>query len=57
MFEPFVTTAGNRGGTGLGLAILRALAEGLGGSVELGDGVTDETCFVLRLPGGDPPAS
>ncbi len=33
LFEPFVTTAGDRGGSGLGLAIVRALAEGLGGSV------------------------
>lgn len=34
-FDPFFTTARERGGTGLGLAIARALVEGAGGRISL----------------------
>ena len=44
------TTTRRFGGTGLGLALTRALADLLGGSIEVASRTGDGTTFTLRLP-------
>jgi len=53
IFEPFFTTKAT--GTGLGLAVVRRIAEGHGGTVEVGDAPAGGAAFVLRFPLGGPP--
>lgn len=58
IFEPFYTTARNRGGTGLGLHIVHQIVtEVLGGRIEVRSRRADEpgdgqagTCFILHVP-------
>lgn len=54
IFDRFVRGDGDRGGvgsgSGLGLAIVRAVAESLGGTVELSDNEAGGTRFVVRIP-------
>jgi signal transduction histidine kinase len=50
-FEPFFTTARDRGGTGLGLTIVRALVRAHAGSVELTAAADAGTTVTVRLPG------
>ena len=49
VFEPFFTTARDQGGTGLGLPIVRAMAQGVGGAVELLPS-DHGACFCVELP-------
>ena len=49
VFEPFFTTARERGGTGLGLAIIRALLKAHGGDIALSPSARG-AAFQLRLP-------
>jgi two-component system OmpR family sensor kinase len=64
VFERFARGDGDaapRGGSGLGLAIVRAVADGHGGSVELGDAEGGGARFTVTLPAvgarSDSPAS
>jgi signal transduction histidine kinase len=54
IFDRFVRGNGDRGtpgsGSGLGLAIVRAVAESLGGSVELGTNEAGGARFTVRIP-------
>jgi signal transduction histidine kinase len=54
IFDRFVRGNGDRAaagsGSGLGLAIVRAVAESLGGSVELGDNEAGGARFTVRIP-------
>jgi signal transduction histidine kinase len=54
IFDRFVRGEGDRGGvgsgSGLGLAIVRAVAESLGGTVELSDNEAGGTRFMVRIP-------
>ena len=49
VFEPFFTTAQDRGGTGLGLAVVRALLRAHGGDIRLLES-NQGSAFELRLP-------
>ena len=51
VFDPFFTTARDRGGTGLGLAIVRTLVLAHGGDVEL-QSRPGETVVSVWLPAG-----
>ena len=63
IFDRFVRGNGDRAaagsGSGLGLAIVRAVAESLGGTVELGDNEAGGARFSVRIPaaGAEQPAS
>jgi two-component system, OmpR family, sensor kinase len=64
IFDRFVRGDGDRGavgsGSGLGLAIVRAVAESLGGTVELSDNEAGGARFTVRIPAADaksPPAA
>ncbi len=52
IFEPYFTTktGAERQGTGLGLATVRAVAQGLGGTVEVEDAHPTGTVFRVTLP-------
>jgi two-component system OmpR family sensor kinase len=60
IFDRFVRGNGDRGssaaGSGLGLSIVRAVAESLGGSVELTGNEAGGARFVVRLPAAEPAA-
>jgi two-component system OmpR family sensor kinase len=57
IFDRFVRGDGDRGvagsGSGLGLAIVRAVADSLGGTVELGDNEAGGARFTVRIPAVD----
>jgi two-component system, OmpR family, sensor kinase len=57
IFDRFVRGNGDRGtpgsGSGLGLAIVRAVAESLGGGVELGTNEAGGARFTVRIPAAD----
>lgn len=50
LFEPFVTSKGDRGGTGLGLSVCRGLVEAVGGKLDLERTSPQGTRFALSLP-------
>lgn len=50
LFEPFVTSKGDRGGTGLGLSVCRGLVEAVGGRLDLERTGPGGTRFALTLP-------
>ena len=49
VFEPFFTTARDRGGTGLGLPIARALLTAAGGAIDLAS-APHGTTLLIDLP-------
>ena len=49
MFEPFVTTKGERG-TGLGLWIVKGIIENHGGKLKVRSRVDQGTVFYMELP-------
>ncbi|MBN2575620.1 MAG: HAMP domain-containing histidine kinase [Deltaproteobacteria bacterium] len=49
VFEPFFTTARDRGGTGMGLTIARALLRACGGTIELAP-TEKGACFRVMIP-------
>jgi signal transduction histidine kinase len=58
IFDRFVRGDGDRGshngsGSGLGLAIVHAVAESLGGSVEVGESESGGARFTVRIPAAD----
>jgi signal transduction histidine kinase len=57
IFDRFVRGNGDRGaagtGSGLGLAIVRAVAESLGGAVEVSDNEAGGARFVVRIPAAE----
>ena len=50
IFDEFVQLEPDKGGTGLGLTIARALADVLGGRLEVDSTLGDGSCFTLELP-------
>lgn len=50
LFDPFFTTKEPGEGTGLGLAICAQLVEGMGGRIEIGEGLDGGAGFVIQLP-------
>jgi two-component system sensor histidine kinase KdpD len=52
VFEPFVRGDGSSG-TGLGLAIARAIVEGHGGRIRIGDAPAGGTAVIIELPGSE----
>lgn len=53
LFDPFFTTKEPGEGTGLGLAICAQLVDGMGGRIDLDEGITGGAAFVIRLPMSD----
>lgn len=50
LFDPFFTTKEPGEGTGLGLAICAQLVDGMGGRIDLDEGLDGGAGFVVRLP-------
>ncbi|MEM7417442.1 MAG: ATP-binding protein [Gemmatimonadota bacterium] len=50
LFDPFFTTKEPGEGTGLGLAICAQLVDGMGGRIDLDEGIDGGAGFVIRLP-------
>lgn len=50
LFDPFYTTKEPGEGTGLGLSICAQLVEGMGGRIDVEDGIDGGASFVIRLP-------
>lgn len=50
LFDPFFTTKEPGEGTGLGLAICAQLVDGMGGRIDLEEGIDGGAAFVIRLP-------
>ena len=50
LFDPFFTTKEPGEGTGLGLAICAQLVDGMGGRIDLDEGIDGGAAFVIRLP-------